>query len=225
MSEDVLRRKIERQQKQIAQLEAMIEDRSRDIFIANEELSVANEKLRASLEEQRSMQQQLVDASRKAGMADVATSVLHNVGNVLNSVNVSAAVVRGLATKSKGIGLGRAVTLLRSQPDPGHFLTHDPRGKTLLDYLEGIVGALDGERTKTAEELAALDRNIDHIRAIVAMQQSHARHGDAVERLSPSSRTRSGSSPPRTRITRSRSCATSPRRTWSSSIATSSSRS
>lgn len=184
MSEDVLRRKIERQQKQIAQLEAMIEDRSRDIFIANEELSVANAKLLASLEEQRSMQQALVDASRKAGMADVATSVLHNVGNVLNSVNVSAAVVRGIAAKSKGIGLGRAVTLLRSQPDPGHFLTHDPRGKTLLDYLEGIVGALDGERTRTSEELAALDRNIDHIRAIVAMQQSHARHGDAVERLS-----------------------------------------
>ena len=38
-------------------------------------------------------QRQLMDASRRSGMADVATAVLHNVGNVLNSVNVSASVV------------------------------------------------------------------------------------------------------------------------------------
>jgi hypothetical protein len=30
-----------------------------------------------------------VEVARKAGMAEVATGVLHNVGNVLNSINVS----------------------------------------------------------------------------------------------------------------------------------------
>ncbi len=39
------------------------------------------------------LNEQLVDASRLAGMAEVATGVLHNVGNVLNSVNVSAGIV------------------------------------------------------------------------------------------------------------------------------------
>lgn len=184
VSEDVLRRKVERQQNQIEQLEAMIEDRSRDIFQANEELRVANERLLASLEETHSMQRALVDASRKAGMADVATSVLHNVGNVLNSVNVSSSVVAGIARSSRGAGLGRAVALLRSQPDPGHFLTHDPRGKKLIDYLEGVAGALDGERAKTVDELGALERNIEHIKVIVSMQQSHARVTDTVERVS-----------------------------------------
>ena len=184
VSEDVLRRKIERQQRQIEQLEAMIEDRSRDIFQANEELRISNERLVASLDETQSMQRALVDASRKAGMADVATSVLHNVGNVLNSVNVSASVVAGIARSSKGAGIGRAMALLRAQPDPGHFLTHDPRGKKLIEYLESIAGALDGERTKTVDELGALERNIEHIKVIVTMQQSHARVTDTVERVS-----------------------------------------
>ena len=41
-------------------------------------------------EELEKLNKQLVDTSRQAGMAEVATGVLHNVGNVLNSVNVSA---------------------------------------------------------------------------------------------------------------------------------------
>jgi PAS domain S-box-containing protein len=36
---------------------------------------------------------QLMAASRRAGMAEVATNVLHNVGNILNSINISASLV------------------------------------------------------------------------------------------------------------------------------------
>jgi signal transduction histidine kinase len=125
----------------------------------------------------------LVEASRKAGMADVATSVLHNVGNVLNSVNVSASVVADLARASKGAGLKKAIALLQAQPDPGRFLTEDPRGRKLIDYLTGTAQALDGERERSLDELAALTRNIDHIKVIVSMQQSHAKSGGAIERL------------------------------------------
>jgi len=173
--EEALRAKIARQERQIELLEQMIEDRSRDIFVVNEELAKKNEQLEASMAEQQAMQKALIDASRKAGMADVATSVLHNVGNVLNSVNVSAAVVTNLLAGSKSNGVSKAVGLLREQADPGHFLTHDPRGKKLIDYLEVIGRAMDGERTKVLEELAALGRNIEHIIAIIGQQQSLAR--------------------------------------------------
>jgi hypothetical protein len=37
---------------------------------------------------------------RRAGMAEVATGVLHNVGNVLNSVNVSAMLIVDRLSKS-----------------------------------------------------------------------------------------------------------------------------
>jgi len=184
VSEQALRQKIERQQRAIELLEAMIEDHSRDVFLVNEELASTNARLRSSLEEQQSMQRTLIDASRKAGMADVATSVLHNVGNVLNSVNVSANLVLGIVDRSRGASLPKAIALLRSQPDPGRFLTEDPRGKKLIDFIEGVATALASERASAVEELRALEKNIEHIKVIVAEQQSCARGSGAVEIVS-----------------------------------------
>ena len=51
----------------------------------------------------RLLPRRLRDASREAGMAEVATGVLHNVGNVLDSVNVSATLLQENITKSKEI--------------------------------------------------------------------------------------------------------------------------
>ncbi len=181
--EEASGKRLARCERQIELLERMIEDRSRDIFMANEELEHANQRLTANVDELKSTQRALVDASRKAGMADVATSVLHNIGNVLNSANVSANVVAELARTSRSSGVGRAVALLRAQPDPGRFLNEDPRGKKLLDYLEGIGQALDASRTRAIEELACLERSIEHIKAIVTTQQSHARGGAPTERI------------------------------------------
>ena len=140
--------------------------------------------LERTLSELRRTQGQLVEASRKAGMAEVATNVLHNVGNVLNSVNVSAALVSNVARSPLGAQLAKAVSLLRSQTDPGAFLTSDPRGKKLFDYLDAIGVAFTKEREGMLGELDSLTKNIDHIKTIVSMQQSHAKAGGAVERLS-----------------------------------------
>jgi signal transduction histidine kinase len=184
VSEEALRRKIARKQQQVDILEAMIEDRSRAVFTVNEELAASNARLQATVERLAATQKQLVEASRKAGMADVATTVLHNVGNVLNGVNVSAEVVAGLARSSKGAGLKKAVALLRAQPDPGRFMTEDPRGQKLIEYLGAIADALDAERERTVLELDALSRNIEHIKAIVSRQQSHAKSGGVIEKVS-----------------------------------------
>lgn len=184
MSDDLLKKKVERQARQIELLEQMIEDRARDIFQVNEELQKTNDQLKSSLDELQNTQRALVDASRKAGMADVATSVLHNVGNALNSVNVSANVIASVAKASKAAGVAKAVAMLRSQQDPGKFLTDDPRGRKLLDYLDGVGNAMEADRSKSLEELAVLEKSIEHIKAIVMTQQAHARGGTAVERIS-----------------------------------------
>src|SRR5205823_4224975 len=74
----------------------------------------------------------LLETSRQAGMAEVATSVLHNVGNVLNSVNVSSSFVADNLKKSKVANLAKVVALLREhETDLGGFLTSDPKGKQL----------------------------------------------------------------------------------------------
>jgi signal transduction histidine kinase len=61
------------------------------------------------------LHKQLVTASRQAGMAEVATGVLHNVGNVLNSVNVSASLLHDKAEHSKVVNVGKIATMIQQQ--------------------------------------------------------------------------------------------------------------
>jgi len=121
-------------------------------------------------------QKGLVEASRQAGMAEVATGVLHNVGNVLNSVNVSAAIVTDNLKRSKVSGLAKTVALLgEHEADLGAFLTADPRGKQVVGYLGQLAEHLAAEQAGSARELRELTANIEHIKDIVAMQQNYAK--------------------------------------------------
>jgi len=118
---------------------------------------------------------QLIEASRRAGMAEVATNVLHNVGNILNSVTVSAGLVLGTLGASRAQGLRRAVQMLNEHADDlGDFLTHDDKGKLLAGYLRDIAQALLQEQHDMGAELEHLGRSIDHIREVVTTQQSYA---------------------------------------------------
>ena len=129
---------------------------------------------------------QLVDASRQAGMAEVATNVLHNVGNVLNSLNVSANMVAEQIERSRATGLERLVALLREhERDLGEYLVHDPRGQHVLKYLSQLSEHILHERDSNRRELTSLRSNIDHIKEIVSMQQSYSKVSGVRELLQP----------------------------------------
>ena len=126
--------------------------------------------------------QALVRASRQAGMAEVASSVLHNVGNVLNSVNVSANLLGERIRTSKASGLARVAAMLEEQGDQlGSFIASDDRGKRLPSYLAQLSSQLLADREAALEELASLVTSVEHIKDIVRMQQSYATHGGVVE--------------------------------------------
>ena len=115
-------------------------------------------------------------------MAEIATNVLHNVGNVLNSVNVSADVVRGKLRDSKTQGLAKAVQLIGDHAaDLGDFLTRDEKGKLLPGYLAKLAGVLEAEQREMIEEMGHLTKSVDHIKEIVATQQSYAGASSVVE--------------------------------------------
>jgi signal transduction histidine kinase len=121
-------------------------------------------------------QRKLLEASREAGMAEVATNVLHNVGNVLNSVNISAGLVTDAVKRSKVTSLPKVVGLLQQhEGDLGAYFTSDPSAKRLPGYLKLLSDQLLTEQKETGEELNSLVRNIEHIKEIVAMQQSYAK--------------------------------------------------
>ena len=118
---------------------------------------------------------QLLDMSRQAGMAEVATGVLHNVGNVLNSVNVSANLLAEYVRDSKGSNLARVVAVLKEHAaDLGNFVTTHPQGKHLTRLLETLDQHLTEERQASVSELANLRKSVEHIKDIVAMQQNYA---------------------------------------------------
>ncbi|WP_223489082.1 DAHL domain-containing protein [Pseudomonas sp. A-RE-19] len=154
----------------------------------NKELQTANEVLEQRVEERtrelKDTQSELLDTARQAGMAEIATNVLHNVGNVLNSVNISADLVTRKLRGSKAQGLGKAMQLINEhQGDLGVFLTQDEKGKLLPGYLNQLVDAIALEQQGMADELAQLSKSVDHIKDIVATQQSYAGANSLVEPL------------------------------------------
>jgi two-component system sensor histidine kinase ChiS len=143
------------------------------------------EKKRAKqIERELEAAKQLLETSRQAGMAEVATSILHNVGNVLNSVNVSSGLILDKVQKSKVSGFTRAVALMEAHKSdlPG-FFEHNPKGRQLFGYLVKLDLNLVHEQKEILTEIHTLLGNILHIKEIVWMQQDYARVSGVIETL------------------------------------------
>lgn len=131
------------------------------------------------------VQKALMDASRQAGMAEVATNVLHNVGNVLNSVNVSASLVADRIKAGKGPRLAEVAALIEQhEADLPQFFGSDERGRKIPRYLVALATQLASERDALLKELADLRANVDHIREAVNMQQAYAKRCGVLEAVS-----------------------------------------
>ena len=162
---------------------------NRDTIVCEAAQEKEHERLRTALTQAETrlalLQKQLVDASRSEGTAEVATTVLHNVGNVLNSVNVSASLVADKVKNSRAGNLVKAAALLQDHAgDLPDFLTRDPKGRQFPAYLAGLAQHFVGEQHEILQELSSLCTNIDHIKEIVAMQQAYARVSGVQESLS-----------------------------------------
>lgn len=145
-------------------------------------MRAANERLEREIVEREAAQgalaaadDRLIQASRHAGMAEVATGVLHNVGNVLNSVTVSANLLIERLSSSRLVGMERAMELLRAHAgELPSYLRDDPRGRSLPGYLERVTALLAREQRENLDELSMLTKYVDHVREIINMQQSYA---------------------------------------------------
>jgi len=126
--------------------------------------------------ELKATQGKLIETARRAGMAEVAADVLHNVGNVLNSINVSSTVIREKVTSSEVANLEKVASIINEHTDDlGTFLTEHPQGKHIPVYLTEVSKCLQNEQTDIIDRLKVLTDNIQHIKEIVSMQQSYAK--------------------------------------------------
>ncbi|CAN5482096.1 hypothetical protein BH10PLA1_BH10PLA1_13890 [soil metagenome] len=118
----------------------------------------------------------MVQIARQAGMAEVASEVLHNVGNLFNSVNIRASMVRDQLKKSRVDQFEQVNKLLDAHAgDLAEFITKDPGGKLLPDYIKKLSTHLIEERKKLVDELDVLHDHLQHIKRLVSSQQSYAK--------------------------------------------------
>ncbi len=165
-----------------AELEAHRAHLEEEVEKRTAELRESNQRLQREMSEREQLHRKYVRVSREAGMAQIATSVLHNVGNVLNSINVSTSVVTDRIRQSRISGVEKAARLLgEHSADPARFLGEDPGGRTLPVYLEALSRHLTQEQAALLEELDSLRQNLDHVKEIVSTQQAHAKRTRLIE--------------------------------------------
>ena len=131
-------------------------------------------------------QSSLLEMSRITGMTEVATGVLHNVGNVLNSVNVSCTLIRDQLRESRVGNVSKVAALLAEhKEDLASFLSDDPRGRQIPAYLESLGSALKEEYESISGQAESLYERVEHIKEIVSMQQNYGGALGVKETIAP----------------------------------------
>ena len=179
-----LRRKVEEKTGALRQeiegherTEAKLERKTRLLETEIEE----RKQIEAEMEKMHSL---LLTASRKAGMAEVATGVLHNIGNVLNGVDLSLTALTDQLNGRRADRLERIAQVLSEHSDHlASFLNEDPKGKLIPEFLNQLVKEKSAERTSLLEECRALRKSVEHVKEVVAMQQDHATRICGLEEL------------------------------------------
>ncbi|EDY85061.1 ATPase, histidine kinase-, DNA gyrase B-, and HSP90-like domain protein [Verrucomicrobiia bacterium DG1235] len=163
-------------------LELMVAERTREIESKNSELQKNTLELELALDELRNAQDMLINTSRKAGMAEVATNVLHNVGNVLNSINVGIVSLSDRLELERVSKLAKVSELINAhEHDLGRFLTQDTKGKTIPSYLTQLSKVLQDDFAHYKVEIDCMSENIEHVKKIIATQQAHAKTIDVFQ--------------------------------------------
>lgn len=148
-------------------------------FVRSDEIGTLSNELNRMVGSIAHSRKKVLDTAHRAGMAEIASEVLHNVGNAVNSANCSVEVLDERLSRSKVVGLERAATMLRDQaPHAAEFFGQDPRGLKLIDYLISINEALQNERIDNKSEVLRLRETVRHIRDAISTQQTFAGRSD-----------------------------------------------
>ncbi len=128
------------------------------------------------------LQEELIAASREAGKSELATGVLHNVGNVLNNINVASQCVADNIRRSKSVDIAKLSALLAEhQHDLGTFFTSHPKGKLIPRFISQLAERMEKDHESLLKDLADLQSSIEHVREIITVQQSAAKSSGAPE--------------------------------------------
>lgn len=126
----------------------------------------------------------LVEHARREGMADIAANILHNVGNLLNSINVSVHMMGECANSSVINDIVMAGRLMQQNIDRlEEFICSDEKGRKLLEFFLHLGGPAEKLRNQFLANLSRLRVKIRNINESIAAQQSYAGIDTRLEEL------------------------------------------
>ena len=159
------------------------DDYGRKVALArDDELGVLSREFESMMGKLETSRAQLVDTARAAGMSEIATGILHNVGNVLNSVSVSSGQIAHRLGETRLPKLLKLAELVRDKGENlGPFIANDPKGKHVAPFLLDVTEALRQEHEQLADESRALQEGVEHIARLVQSQQEVAGHKELLE--------------------------------------------
>jgi predicted ATPase/signal transduction histidine kinase len=132
--------------------------------------------------ELRRAQAELLDTARRAGKAEIAAEVLHNAGNILNSINTSAGIVASKLRQFRVPKLAQTAALLQAhQQELGEFLVKDAAGRGLPAYLSSLAAAMQQDLELTLGEVGSMMASVEYLNEVVRTQQAYVGVSEAPE--------------------------------------------
>jgi signal transduction histidine kinase len=158
-----------------ANLERKVDERTLRLRLLHAELDQRNTEVETALADLKRTQSQLMDVAHRAGMTEIATGVLHNVGNVLNSVNVSVDVLNENLRRSKVPSVAKVAALLNEHSAAFKTATREAKLQQLPDYLTMLAESLSAEQQQATSEMQGLTEKVQHIKNIITAQHKYTR--------------------------------------------------
>lgn len=185
---DSMRLKIKEALEQLLLHQKDLKDKNKRLKITQDELKNLNQHLEDKVNERtkelKVVQDKLVKTARAAGMAEIAINVLHNIGNVINSVNVANQDNYAMLKRSRISGITKTSELIEQhRTNMGQFINNDPKGKKLPELLKKLGIALNKEHQALLENSKRMNQSIGVIGNIIATQQKLAKSSLYIEKL------------------------------------------
>ncbi len=131
------------------------------------------------LEKLESSYQKLAKQAHREGMADISSEILHNTGNILNSINASVHLMKDVIDNSAINDLMKANHMLKKNLDDiENFINNDAKGKKLFQFYIGLGYSFTELQNQLLHYINRLDNKVKSINEIIAAQQNYA---DVVE--------------------------------------------
>jgi hypothetical protein len=166
------RRREEQDKRMHAELESEVKKKTAYLTRAIEELQMEIDRRTAVEFKMEQSNTELFHATQQVKAAEKVSDLLHKMMEVVKSVNISAGLVSDHMKQSKIANVVRVGNLVRDNAaNLALFMSRDPRGQKLPQYIAQLAEHLDNEQTLLTRELDAIKKNIEEI---MAMQQDHA---------------------------------------------------